>query len=142
MRILLLILTIFYLSTSLCAQGIKGLVVDEKKEPLINSVVQIYQNGVQKGGVVTDFNGLYTISPLDTGKYFLLFSYPGYDSVLLINASVTNKGITTVDCQLKRSANIKIISCPIIKTYKVPLIDMDNPSKRTYDREEIRRMPY
>jgi hypothetical protein len=26
--------------------------------------------------------------------------------------------------------------------YKIPLIDIDNPSKRTYTREEINQMPH
>ena len=132
--------TLLILSISLHAQGIKGYVIDDKKEPMINAVVQIYQNDIQKGGVITDKNGLYTISPLDTGEYSVLFSYNSYDSVLITKVLIRKNEYATIDCQLYRSKNIRTICT--LRTYTIPLIDIDNPSKRTYDREEIRRMPY
>lgn len=141
MKKLILIATLILLQLPAYTQSIQGLVLDENKEPLISATIQVYQKGIQKGGVITDMNGLYTITPLDTGDYSALFLYAGYDSLILTNIKVTNREAITVNYQLKRSKNL--IRCyPYIRHYTVPLIDIDNPSKRTYTREEINQMPH
>lgn len=57
---------------------IRGVVMDNKKEPLVNATVQLFQNGKAKGGTITDFDGAYSIKGLDSGSYELKVSYIGY----------------------------------------------------------------
>jgi len=39
------------------AQELKGTVLDEKKQPMVNASVTVKSGGITKGGVVTDFDG-------------------------------------------------------------------------------------
>jgi len=79
-------------TSSIYAQGIKGRVLDEKKEQVVNAAVSVYQDGVQKGFTVTDYDGYYTVKPIVGGLYDVLIFYPGYDSSLqkqvLVNDSM------------------------------------------------------
>ena len=43
---------------------LRGRVTDNKKETLPSAVVQVFQNGVIKGGTATDYDGNYTINSL------------------------------------------------------------------------------
>ncbi len=68
--------------------AITGTVLDDKKEPLLNATVQVFQGGILKGGNVTDFDGVFVIKPLDPGYYDVLVTYVGYDSVKVIKVPV------------------------------------------------------
>ncbi|MBI5219215.1 MAG: TonB-dependent receptor [Bacteroidia bacterium] len=64
------------LSISFAQKGsISGTILDEKSEPMIGANVIIENTKV---GAVTDINGKYTISNIETGKYTLVFSSIGY----------------------------------------------------------------
>ena len=78
---LLVLQLLFNQGNVLLAQGIRGQVVDEKKEPILNVMLPVYQDGILKGGSITDIDGYYVIKPLQQGKYSLLVIYPGYDSL-------------------------------------------------------------
>ena len=68
---------------SLLAQSgsIKGKVVDATtNEPLPFANVVVELNGSQAGGSQTDFDGNFTIKPLNPGKYNLKASYVGYQA--------------------------------------------------------------
>jgi len=119
---------------------INGKVLDEKKEPLISAVVQIYQNNILEGGAVSDFEGNYTIKPLEPGIYNVTVLYAGYDSLTLKDMSVPNVAVK-LDFSLQRPKNQCFLGEIIRINYTKPLIDQDNPTKRTYTREEIDRMP-
>lgn len=80
-----LFLGLFLFSTLIYAQqSISGVVTDaETNEPLIG--VTIIVDGTNKG-VVTDFDGNFTISNMDPGDYTLNLSYTGYGK---LSAQVT-----------------------------------------------------
>ncbi len=59
-------------------QEISGTVVDFRKEPVINATIQVFQSGVLKGGTISDFDGNYSIKPLDSGNYDVLVFKSGY----------------------------------------------------------------
>lgn len=104
---LMLLLTLCTLSSA--AQEIAGTVADEKKEPLINAAVQVYQDSILKGGRVTDYDGYYCLKPLAPGKYKLIVSYLGFDSAAVTDVIVSPATRTTVDVQLiARKVNMPI----------------------------------
>ncbi len=127
------------LSGSAIAQEIAGMVIDEKKEPMLSAVVQVYSGGILKGGNVTDMDGNYLIKPLDPGYYDVLVIYAGYDSILTNKVMVSPDQRTTLNFQMtKHTIGIKEV---IIKTYKKPLVDQDNQGKHSLDRAEIATIP-
>lgn len=85
------------------AQEIAGTVLDQRKEPLISAAVQVFQGGLLKGAVVTDYDGNYVVKPLDPGYYDLQILYPGFDSFIVKGVIVTPGNRTTVNANLRRA---------------------------------------
>jgi len=54
---------------------IRGMVLDEKKAPVWDVEVKVYQDGVLKGNAKSSLNGDYMIKPLEAGTYELLAQY-------------------------------------------------------------------
>ncbi|HEX9828093.1 MAG TPA: TonB-dependent receptor [Flavobacteriaceae bacterium] len=94
-HILLVMLTFFSINLSL-AQNVTGTVTDNSGNPLIG--VNISEKGTTNG-VVTDFDGKYSISVL--GDATLVFSYVGYNSQ---EVGVNNR--STIDVTLLEGVNL------------------------------------
>ncbi len=117
------------------AQEIGGKVIDEKREPMISAVIQVYAGGVLKGGSVTDYDGNYVIKPFEPGFYDVLVIYSGYDSMFTNKVLVSPDQLTIVNFNLSR---INGQTKTIIKEYKKPLVDRDVTILRN---KEIREIP-
>ncbi|PQJ09725.1 hypothetical protein CJD36_017500 [Flavipsychrobacter stenotrophus] len=100
---------------------IRGVVTDNKKEPMVNAAVQIKQNGVLKGGTITDFDGNYSVKGLDSGQYEVIVSYVGYKttsrSVVVLSNSVENVRI------VMDTSSEKLHTMGVLIYYRTPLID-------------------
>ncbi len=138
-RILLLIV-FTGLSGYSFAQEIAGRVLDEKKEAMINASVQVYQGGILKGGVVTDYDGNYSVKPLEPGTYDVLVLYTGYDSMITTNVLVSPGNRTTQNFQMARH-NPKELKTVTIVAYKKPLVDQDKPNSHILTKSEIAEIP-
>jgi len=137
---IVLLFVITGLSGSAFAQEISGRVLDEKKEPLPSAVVQVYQGGILKGGNVTDYDGNYTIKPLDAGYYNVLVLYTGYDSIMETGVIVTPGDRTTRNYNMARH-NAKELKSITVIAYKKPLIDQDKPNSHILTSGEIATIP-
>ncbi|MGB2470568.1 MAG: carboxypeptidase-like regulatory domain-containing protein, partial [Flavobacteriales bacterium] len=61
------------------AGTLKGRITDfDTKESLPFASVILFLNGNQVAGTNTDFDGEYTIKPINPGSYDVLFSFVGY----------------------------------------------------------------
>lgn len=138
-RYLLLVVLIGF-SGSVLAQEISGKVLDEKKEPLPSAVIRVYQGGIMKGINGTDFDGLYTVKPLDPGYYDVLVSYTGYDSIMVTNVIVSPGQRTTQNFNMTRH-NAKELKAITVVAYKKPLVDQDKPASKILTKEEINVIP-
>lgn len=124
------------------AQGtLKGTIINaatKEPEPFVNVVV--LQNGEQKGGAQTDFDGNYTIKPLAPGNYDVKVSSVGFAPVLLKNVPVKASGFSyaetiSLEVSSKTLKEIKIVE------HKIPLVDKGNPeSGQRVSKEDIGRM--
>ncbi|MES2702291.1 MAG: carboxypeptidase regulatory-like domain-containing protein [Bacteroidota bacterium] len=85
--------------------GIKGKVVDDKMEPLLNATVQVFQNGILKGGAVTDYDGHYEVKPLEEGIYDVSVFYYGYDT-FKVRAVQVNQNQIDVNAKLVRPPGV------------------------------------
>ena len=129
-------------STLPSAMGtVQGAVLDEKKEPMINAVIRIYSDGILKGGAVSDYDGLYHIKELEPGTYDILVQYIGYDSIQLSGLVVYANATTTQNFKFQKSTIKCEIQGIMIYTGYTNIIDMDNPTKRTYYREDLDQLP-
>ena len=116
--------------------SIAGVVLDDTKQPLPSAVIEIYRDTILKNRVATDINGIYSIADLETGVYHLIAVYVGLDTVDKI-ITVTNKPVT-LDLIFSRT----IIGTSIQGIPVKPIIDIDNPTKRTFSREDIDHIPH
>ncbi len=121
--------------------SIRGKILDKAtKEPLPFASVVAELNGTQIGGAQSDFDGEYTIKPLQPGAYTLKVTYVGYTDLVITGVLVSNDKISFQDLSIGKKVNetkeVEIIA------YKVPLIDKGNTSVgATMTREEIESAP-
>ena len=130
---LLLSMTSFAQSGSL-----KGKITDKNTgEPIPFANVIAERNGNLVSGVTTDFDGNYTIKPLDPGTYDLKVSFVGYGQLSLEGIVVSSNKISFRDIQLSEGIDIEEV---VIKDEK-PLLDQDNLGGKTVTSEEIKALP-
>ena len=139
-KLYLLIVGLIFTSSSILAQSgsLEGKITDKntgETVPFANVVAE--RNGNQIAGVTTDFDGNYTIKPLEPGTYDLIVSFVGYGQVTLEGIVVSSNKITFRDVQLSEGIDIEEV---VIKDEK-PLLDPDNLGGKTVTSEEIRSMP-
>ena len=119
---------------------LKGKVTDvETGEPLPFVNVVLFLNGNQVTGGNTDFDGEYTIKPINPGSYDALFSFVGYTPKKVTGVKVTANKIQFVNATL--GAGVMMDEAEVIE-YTVPLIDRDGgASGGTVTREDIEKLP-
>lgn len=121
--------------------AIKGKVIDKAtNEPLPFASVVAEQGGAQVGGAQTDFDGNFTIKPLNPGKYNIKATFVGYQTAQVNDVVVSIDKITFQDIKVGKGA-VDITQIDIVD-YKVPLIDKGNPATQTtISAEEIKAIP-
>ncbi len=103
-------------------------------EPLAFVNVVLFRNGQEVTGVNTDFDGNYTIKPVEAGTYDVLFSYVGYNSLKFNKVAVGSNKMTFIDADLNPSM---VLEEALIVEYPAPLVNRDSRVQR----EDIDRMP-
>jgi hypothetical protein len=119
---------------------LKGTITDnENGEPLPFVNIVIFLNGNQVTGGNTDFDGKYSVKPINPGTYDVLFSYVGYASKQVSGVKINSNKITFLDQKLESGIQLEEVE---VVTYQVPLIDKDGgASGGTVTREDIDKMP-
>mgnify|MGYP001441752716 FL=1 len=118
---------------------LKGVISDLMTgEPIPFANVVIEKGGNQLAGTTTDFDGKYTIKPIEPGNYNVKATFVGYQTVEITGVVISANKITFQDLKLQEGValgEIKIIE------YKKPLLDQDNLSGETKTAEEIVALP-
>jgi len=118
---------------------LKGVILDLMTgEPIPFANVVIEKGGNQLAGTTTDFDGKYTIKPIEPGNYNVQATFVGYQTVEITGVVISANKITFQDLKLQEGValgEIKIIE------YKKPLLDQDNLSGETKTAEEIVALP-
>lgn len=140
-RFCLLIAGVFFAGIAANAQTgtLKGKVTDAatgESVPFANIVLE--RNGGQVAGVTTDFDGVYTIKPVDPGTYTVKASFVGYQPVAITGVVIPGNKITFNDIELSSGVDIQEVK---VISYKKPLLDKDNPTTKYTTSEEIKNMP-
>src|SRR3990167_6847384 len=121
--------------------SLKGRVIDQKTKeglPFANVVISI--NGTQKGGTATDYDGKFSISPIQPGKYDIEASYTGYTNAIVKGIPIAAE--KTQEVQIELSSNDVLLKEVPITAFRVPLISKDETSTGSQVlAEEIREMP-
>jgi outer membrane receptor protein involved in Fe transport len=142
LRYLFVLLFLTMTGRALAQTGsISGTVYDEKKEPIIGAIVQVFEAGATRGGAATDIDGNYVVKPLNpSGNYEVHVKYAGYKEIVLKGVLVSPDKITKLNFNMQ--INAKELEEVVVTTYKVPLIEADKPgSTTTFTREQIAKLP-
>ena len=124
------------------AQGtLKGTITDAKtKEPLPFVNVVVKQDGKQVHGGSTDIDGIFTIKPLQVGKYDIEVSTVGYNRYIQTGINVKATGFTVVDVALNPTATA-LEEVEIVED-KVPVIEIGSAEQGArLSSDDIARMP-
>jgi hypothetical protein len=139
-----LLALLFFATTSALAQtnvgSLNGTVVDkDTKEPLPYVTVTVALNGNVVNGGTTDFDGKYSIKPLEPGTYDVTFQFVGYQPQTTKGVIIKSAKITDLDAQMLAGVELTTVE---VFDYKVPLIDKDGGSSGgTITREDLKNMP-
>ncbi|NNM15808.1 MAG: mucoidy inhibitor MuiA family protein, partial [Bacteroidia bacterium] len=121
--------------------AIKGMVTDMKSGepvPFANVIAEI--SGELKGGAQTDFDGNYTIKPLDPGLYVVRSSFVGKQPSQVNGVRVSKDRITLQDIKMKEG-NVDLAAIEITD-YSIPLIDKGSASvQQTWTSEDLNNAP-
>ncbi|MEX1190038.1 MAG: TonB-dependent receptor [Bacteroidia bacterium] len=138
----LTIVMVLFSSAAVLAQAgagsLRGTIKDAKTSepiPFANIIVEV--GGIQVGSGQSNFDGEYTIKPVDPGSYVVKTSYVGYKPVATTGVIVSSGKITTVDVKLESSV-VEIKTYEVV-AYDVPLID--DYQGKTVTKEEIYALP-
>ena len=139
-KIYLLFATVLISTVAFAQTGtLKGTVLDAisgEAIPFANVVIE--RNGSQTAGTTTDFDGKFTIKPIEPGTYTVKATFVGYQTYMMTGLIISANKITFQD--LKLSSGIQKDEITIVE-YKKPLIDQDNITGETKTAEEIVAMP-
>lgn len=120
------------------AGSVRGTIKDSKTgEPIPFANIIVEEGGIQVGSGQSNFDGEYSIKPVDPGSYVVKTSYVGYKPVATTGVVVSAGKITTVDVKLESSV-VEIKTYEVV-AYDVPLID--DYQGKTVTKEEIYALP-
>ncbi|MGB3618164.1 MAG: carboxypeptidase regulatory-like domain-containing protein [Catalinimonas sp.] len=119
---------------------LSGTIFDEEtSEPVPFANVIASQNGVQKGGTTTDFNGNYLISSLVPGQYDVEVSYVGYRPKRIAGVLINFERTRRLDIEIASGATTLE---EVVVEYQRPLIEADNTSTgAVLTKEQIQQLP-
>lgn len=120
------------------SSSITGVVTDESNgEPLPFVNVVLKQDGKQISGSSTDFDGRFTIKPIEAGTYTISISSVGYQEKEIDDIRLGYGQEIFQD--IKMFSGVDLQEVEIVK-YSVPIIDKDNTSSgEVFGRNEISR---
>jgi len=106
--------------------------------PFANLIV--YNNGEVVAATTTDFDGRYSIKPINPGYYDVIVSFVGYESTEMKGVQVNAGKITFQDFKMQAAA-LSLDEVQIAE-YKVPLINKVEPRRvGSVTAEEIAKIP-
>jgi outer membrane receptor protein involved in Fe transport len=118
---------------------LKGVISDVMSgEPIPFANIIIEKGGSQYAGTTTDFDGKYTIKPIEPGSYSVKATFVGYQTIEITGVILSANKITFQDVKLQEGVALGEIK---IMEYKKPLLDQDNLSGETKTAEEIVALP-
>ena len=116
---------------------VKGIIKDkETGKPIWNVSVYI-EIGGNLVGDAADFDGKYTIKPLNTGIYTVVAKMTGYAPMKINNVQVTSDKITYVNVDMEASA--EKLPEYIFVEHKIPLISKDEPHVQMLTAKELKK---
>ncbi len=119
-----------------CQGFIKGVVLDEKKVPIIGATVSLSKGSSVVAEVITDLEGAYFFGALKGGKYILHVRYLGYSPVTVKGLKIHSVKLEGITRDIELTPSILGMFETMIHEYHP-----DPPGTHTFKRQDINRMP-
>lgn len=126
-------LLVCFANIALAQNGtITGTLKDERGNPVVNAYVEVSAGNVVRGREVTDFDGIYTVRPLDGGRYDVIFKFQGKE-LRITDISLAADQTRTVNGTLVTATSATGGRDVVVRTqrYVAPLIDPKEPGGRS-----------
>ena len=105
--------------------SLKGVITDAMSgEPIPFANIVAERNGNQIGGTTTDFDGNYTIKPLEPGSYTLKATFVGYGTVEITGVVISANKITNQNVKLQEGIAIGEVKIIEFKNIEIAIIQM------------------
>ncbi len=138
-KLLILALALFSISSFAQTGTLQGNITDAiTGEPIPFANVVITKNGNQTGGTTTDFDGKYTIKPIDPGTYNIKATFVGFQTKEITGVIISADQIRYVDIKLQEGVQLDVAE---VVVWTKPLLDQGNLSGETKTSEEIVALP-
>ena len=139
-KTLLYLAFVLYSALSFSQTGtLQGTIIDAMtNEPIPFANVVLTKNGNQSAGTTTDFDGKYTIKPIDPGTYNIKATFVGYQTKEITGVVISADQIRFVDIKLQEGIQLEVAE---VVVWTKPLIDQGNLSGETKTSEEIVALP-
>gem|GEM_PF-3648254 len=122
---------------TVCKGIIKGVVLDEKKVPVIGAVVSLINSEAKTvANVSTDLEGTFIIGQMANGDYSLHIRYLGYHAVTLKGIVVNSECNSELEVWMMPTYGC-MPGGPVIHRSYGP----GRPGTHTFKRQDINRMP-
>jgi len=140
MKTLIITFALFIFSNISAQTGeIKGIIKDNNTgEPIWNVSVYV-KVGENLIGNPTDFDGKYTIKPLNSGKYTVIAKMAGYAPMKIQDVHVTSDKISYVNIDMEKTSE----DLPefVVVEHEVDLISKDEPHVKMLTAKMLRNDP-
>ena len=135
----LILLALSFYSSKAQTGEIRGKVTEKGGKEIPFASIAALVNGIQVQATIADFEGNYSIKPLNPAKYDVKATSVGFSPVLKTGVIVTVDKISFVDIELNKGIEMNVVE---IIDYQVPLIDKGSPSQqKTLTYEDIQALP-
>lgn len=135
--VLLGILATVALHTQAQTGTIKGQILNSNHEAVYGATVKLTQGGVLVGGASTDFDGKYTIKPLNAGIYEMVVQSPGTHTKYMKGIEVNPDKTSYVDLKV---LNNDLPDVVVEDTYEKPIVDKNFVDMKSLNADEFLHM--
>lgn len=123
-KLIFILMLLFALPIFSSPGAMKGKILDANtKDPIPFANIVIENNGTQISAAITDFDGNYSISPIEAGSYDLKVMNVGYQTKVISGVIINPNETTYQNIELQQS--VQMLDEVVVTSYKVPLISKD-----------------
>jgi hypothetical protein len=117
---------------------IRGKITTNDGQPAIGAIVKILSGDEVVSGGAADFDGKYSIKPLEPGNYDVVVTYPQFKMSRIKNIEVENENAAYVDVELLPFGSDSAVV--VVGTYVKPIVDPSIYTMHTMGSEEFTKL--
>jgi hypothetical protein len=121
---------------SLAGGEIRGKITDEMGQPMAGAIIKVLAGNYEVTGTASDFDGKYSIKPIEPGRYDLVITFPQYKMFRLNNVVVINEEAAYVDAEMK-TFGADSSEVVVYGVYKKPTLDNSYIDMQTIGAAEL-----